>query len=220
MNQLKDYLRRHNQNVTGKKAELALRAKRGEQTCESWCNLWESGRESIRTTTDRNASGPAWREAPRSILLVNWVKDLLQIPHFTEGDIYNYVVLKMGIKSRWGLKCTQTDMFMIFSTAQSVMCVITVLWNVKWFQLQMRRKTPPNRWPGCINDLPLYDTLYIINLQCTFSVGAMVSSLIKISTRSTTINKPKGADKRYQLGVKRVCLRLLYVCKFRANIFL
>ena len=27
MNQLKDYLRRHNQNVTGKKAELALRAK-------------------------------------------------------------------------------------------------------------------------------------------------------------------------------------------------
>ena len=29
---------------------------------------------------------------------------------------------------------------------------------------------PPNRWPGCINDLPLYDTLYIINLQCTHSL--------------------------------------------------
>ena len=29
---------------------------------------------------------------------------------------------------------------------------------------------PPNRWPGCIYDLPLYDTLYIINLQCTHSL--------------------------------------------------
>jgi len=143
---------------------------------------------------------PLGEKLPAPFSLVNWVKDLLQIPHFTEGDIYNYVVLKMGIKSRWGLKCTQTDMFMIFSTAQSVMCVITVLWNVKWFQLQMRRKTPPNRWPGCINDLPLYDTLYIINLQCTFSVGVLVSSLIQISTRSATINQPKGADKRVTAG--------------------
>jgi len=48
---------------------------------------------------------------------------------------------------------------------------------------------------GCIYDLPLYDTLYIIGLQCTFSVGVMVSSLIQISARSATINKPKGADK-------------------------
>ena len=29
---------------------------------------------------------------------------------------------------------------------------------------------PPNRWPGCIYDLPLYDTPYIINLQCTHSL--------------------------------------------------
>ena len=50
---------------------------------------------------------------------------------------------------------------------------------------------PTNWWPGCIHDLPLYDTLYIINLQCTFSVGVMVSSFIQISTRSATINKPK-----------------------------
>ena len=56
---------------------------------------------------------------------------------------------------------------------------------------------PPNRWPGCIYDLPLHDTLYIINLQCTFSVGVMVSSLNQISTRSATINKPKDADKGY-----------------------
>ena len=46
-----------------------------------------------------------------------------------------------------------------------------------------------------VYDLPLYDTLYIIELQCTFSVGVMVSSFIQISTRSATINKPKGADK-------------------------
>ena len=29
---------------------------------------------------------------------------------------------------------------------------------------------PPNRWPGCIYDIPLYDTLHIINLQCTHSL--------------------------------------------------
>jgi len=54
---------------------------------------------------------------------------------------------------------------------------------------------PTNWWLHCIYDLPLYDTLYIIDLQCTFSVGVTVSSLIQISTRSATINKPKGADK-------------------------
>ena len=64
---------------------------------------------------------------------------------------------------------------------------------------------PPNRWPGCIYDLPLYDTLYIINLQCTFSVGVMVSSLIQISKRSATINKPKGAVKRVTPG-RETCL--------------
>jgi len=29
---------------------------------------------------------------------------------------------------------------------------------------------PSNRWPGCIYDLPLYDTQYIINWQCTHSL--------------------------------------------------
>ena len=48
-----------------------------------------------------------------------------------------------------------------------------------------------NWWPGCIYNLPLYDTLYIIDLQCTFSVGVMVSSLIQISTISAKINKPQ-----------------------------
>ena len=59
---------------------------------------------------------------------------------------------------------------------------------------QVPTVAPPNRWPGCICDLPLYDTLYIINLQCT-SVGVMVSSLIQMSTRSATINTPTGTDK-------------------------
>ena len=45
---------------------------------------------------------------------------------------------------------------------------------------------------GCIYELPLYDTLYSIDLQCAFSVGVMVSSLIQISTRSAKINKPMG----------------------------
>ena len=35
---------------------------------------------------------------------------------------------------------------------------------------QVPTVAPPNRWPGCIYDLPLYHTLYIINLQCTHSL--------------------------------------------------
>ena len=42
----------------------------------------------------------------------------------------------------------------------------------------------------------------------------MVSSLIQISTRSATINKPKGADK--ETGLFTATLRL----QFRAYIFL
>jgi len=34
-----------------------------------------------------------------------------------------------------------------------------------------------------VYDLPLYDTLYIIEMQCTFSVGAIVTSLIQISAK-------------------------------------
>jgi len=46
-----------------------------------------------------------------------------------------------------------------------------------------------------------------------------VSSLIQISTRSAKINKPIGADKGQLLGMNWVCLRILCVCQFRANIF-
>ena len=35
---------------------------------------------------------PLGEKLPAPFSLVNWVKDLLQIPHFTEGDIYNYFV--------------------------------------------------------------------------------------------------------------------------------
>ena len=49
---------------------------------------------------------------------------------------------------------------------------------------------PPNRWPGCIYDLPLYDTLYIINLLCR-GHGVTINSKYKIGKN----NKPKGADK-------------------------
>jgi len=41
----------------------------------------------------------------------------------------------------------------------------------------------------------LWHAVYHKPAVYTFSVGVMVSSLIQISTRSATINKPKGADK-------------------------
>ena len=63
------------------------------------------------------------------------------------------------------------------------------------FYLHKFLQLPHQLMVGCIYDRPFYDTLYIIDLQCTISVGAMVSSLIQISTRSATIKKPKGADK-------------------------
>jgi len=41
----------------------------------------------------------------------------------------------------------------------------------------------------------LWHAVYHKPAVYTFSVGVMVSSLVQISTRSATINKPKGADK-------------------------
>ena len=66
-----------------------------------------------------------------------------------------------------------------------------------------------------VYDLPLYDTLYIIELQCKFSVVAIVSSLIQINARSATINKPKVADKTTGYALC-YCLWRLYVCRVRA----
>jgi len=62
--------------------------------------------------------------------------------------------------------------------------------------IQLRTLRTGSYAPGRVAyDLPLYDTLYIIELQCKFSVVAIVSSLIQINARSATINKPKVADK-------------------------
>ena len=52
---------------------------------------------------------PLGEKLPAPFSLVNWVKDLLKIPHFTEGDIYNYFVLKMGIKKSLRAKVYYTD---------------------------------------------------------------------------------------------------------------
>ena len=43
-------------------------------------------------------------------------------------------------------------------------------------------------------------TRCISQTRSVHSVGVMVSSFIQISTRSATINKPKGADKGYSTG--------------------
>ena len=98
VNILKDYLRRHNQNVTGKKAELALRAKGVSKLEKAVGNLWESGRESIRTTTDRKVSDPAWREAPPPFSLMNWVQDLFADPIFHRGVYLQLLCIENGDK--------------------------------------------------------------------------------------------------------------------------
>ena len=72
--------------------------KRGEQTCESGCNLWESGHESIRTTTDRTVSDPAWREAPRSIFSSELGERLVEDPTFHRGGYLQLFCIENGDK--------------------------------------------------------------------------------------------------------------------------
>ena len=58
--------------------------------------------------------------------------------------------------------------------------------------LTMRTLRTGSYAPGrVVYDPPLYDTLYIIKLQCTVSVGAIVSSLIQIivQDRQQSINQ-------------------------------
>ena len=61
-----------------------------------------------QTTGARNKGGNFIGQLCISVV-PHWVKDLLQIPHFTEGDIYNYFVLKMSINKSFRAKVYYTD---------------------------------------------------------------------------------------------------------------
>ena len=109
LNQLKNYLRRYNQNVTGKKAELTLRAKGVSKLVKADVICGKAPTSQFERRHTEKLVNPRGEKLPAPFSLVNWVKDLLKIPHFTEGDIYNYFVLKMGIKKSLRAKVYYTD---------------------------------------------------------------------------------------------------------------
>ena len=129
VNQLKEYLRRYNQNVTGKKAELVLRAKGVSKLVKAGVICGKAPASQFERRQTEKVSDPAWREAPRSIFSCELGERLVANPTFYRGGLYLqlFCIKNEHKKSLRATSTTQTDMFMTVSTAQSVMCVITVL---------------------------------------------------------------------------------------------
>ncbi|XP_052770940.1 uncharacterized protein LOC128210627 [Mya arenaria] len=110
VSQLKDYLRDHNQYVSGKKSELVLRAKgvqkaglndRNEVQINAEVNFEKRQCDKLVT--------PLGQKLPHPKTLISWTSDLMNIPYFSDSDIYNYFVLKMNTKKQLRSKVYYAD---------------------------------------------------------------------------------------------------------------
>lgn len=97
--QLKDYLRRYGQYVTGNKKELIERAKGVSKLnladkCVIECE------DSVLNTKRRKEKllTPLGEAIPDPKTLADWTSDVSHIPDFTANDVYNYLVLEKGAK--------------------------------------------------------------------------------------------------------------------------
>ncbi|WAR21599.1 hypothetical protein MAR_015573 [Mya arenaria] len=113
VSQLKDYLRDHNQYVSGKKSELVLRAKgvqkaglndRNEVQINAEVNFEKRQCDKLVT--------PLGQKLPHPKTLISWTSDLMNIPYFSDSDIYNYFVLKMNTKKQRGEACNHIGAIM------------------------------------------------------------------------------------------------------------
>ena len=107
---LKDYLRQHSQPVTGKRDNLIKRAKgvKLSQLDDAQQLQQKDLSESFRRSIEKNIT-PLGEVIPDIPKLVNWTKDLQQIPDFGDKDIYNYFVLKMNTKRQLRSKVYYED---------------------------------------------------------------------------------------------------------------
>ena len=99
INGLKNYLRRHGQMVTGRKEELFERAKGVRLTKIPdvdelrYNDLAEDQRQELLTSTTTLGE-----TIPDLSQLKNWNSDLKLLPDFSEKDITNYFLYKLGSK--------------------------------------------------------------------------------------------------------------------------
>ena len=97
--ELKSYLRKFRQNVSGKKKDLVLRAKGvkvlGLQSAES---VNSHDEKSLETRRKQKLLTPLDEVVPDPLTLKGWSTDLADIPNFTDADVYNYLVLTMKAK--------------------------------------------------------------------------------------------------------------------------
>ena len=92
-------MRRHNQFVTGKKSELVERAK-GVRTLgvkDSNQQEWEDHAENESRQKEKQET-PLGERLPDPSSLGSWSDDWMRVPDFSEGNMYNYFVLKMKTK--------------------------------------------------------------------------------------------------------------------------
>ena len=106
---LKEYLRTHNQYVSGKSSELILRAKGVRKLGSS--NLNHATEEALkfeRRKTEKLVP-PLGETLPHPKTLTSWMNDLTNLPDFSERVIYNYFVLKMNTKKHLRSKVYYAD---------------------------------------------------------------------------------------------------------------
>ncbi|XP_053381065.1 uncharacterized protein LOC128549044 [Mercenaria mercenaria] len=110
VSQLKDYLRFHNQYVSGKKNELVLRAKGVQKLGLN--DLQQEQRNAEVNFEKRKTEKlvtPLGEKLPNPETLKTWSNDLMEFPNFSDGDIYNYFVLKMKTKKQLRSKVYYAD---------------------------------------------------------------------------------------------------------------
>lgn len=93
--ELKRFLRDHSQHVTGTKDVLISRAKGVIDLDLTTLNIQcENDDESARLRNLQKFVTPLGEDIPNpEVLKSNWSADILKIPEFRTGDLYNYLVL-------------------------------------------------------------------------------------------------------------------------------
>ncbi|KAH3887037.1 hypothetical protein DPMN_011049 [Dreissena polymorpha] len=107
--QLKDYLRFHNQYVSGNNNELVLRAKGVQKLGFNDRQVHRNAEVNYEKRKTEKLVTPLGEKLPHPDVLNTWSIDLMDFPTFTDSDIYNYFVLKMNTKKQLRSKVYYVD---------------------------------------------------------------------------------------------------------------
>ena len=108
---LKNYLRRHNQYVTGNKSELLERAIgiKKLQLRDKYDQDSVDSRECV-SRREEKLTTPLGEKLPDPLSLASgWISDVVDIPDFSERDVYNYLVLRLNAKRHLRAKVYYED---------------------------------------------------------------------------------------------------------------